>query len=114
MKKVLPAHLFVSKCAPDTAITEMAGCLGGDFVDSIRQIVQNCQGQNGRTTYKLFPKGTNEEVWREEMKGTAVDEEALLPARSSPWKKSRAFRQTGRTSLWQIGAQEEDNEERWK
>ena len=86
----------------------------GEGIADAGGAVRNCQGKNGRARCRVFPQGTNEEVWIKEVKGTAVDEEASSLGRFPPWKKPRAFGQTGKTSRWRPGNQEEGNEEMWE
>ena len=64
----------------DTAITEIRS-LGGSYassaIEDIRRVVRNSSGQDGKIRCRMFPKGTNEEVWIEAVKGAAVDQDAL-------------------------------------
>ena len=59
--------------------------------------MQNCQGLNGRAKYRMCPAGTSEEVWIEQVKDTAVEEEALPPTKFPPWKTPRVFWLAGKT-----------------
>ena len=62
----------------------------------------------------MFPKGTNEEVWIEAVKGAAVDQDALQLSVYPTWKIPRTFWHVGKVSWWQTGATVEGTEERWK
>ena len=88
----IQAHFLGGTCATDTAIAEMVRSLGGDYsdctIEDIRRVVQNCQEQNGRTQEQDV---SAREVWIEEVKGTAVDEEVLPHARCPARKMPRAF-----------------------
>ena len=60
-------HIFGGGCATDTAVTEMVRSSGGDNASSpcedIRLVGRSRRGQNGKSRYRMFPKGTNVEVW---------------------------------------------------
>ena len=58
-------------------------------IEDISREVQNCHEKNVRAKYRMFPQGTHEEIWIEDVKSAVVEEEARCPR----WKKPR--------SLWQ-------------
>ena len=70
-------------CATDTAIAEMVRSLGEDYASSTVKTsdeVQNCSGQHEKRRRGMFPKGTDEQVWIEEVMDAAVEEDALQPS----------------------------------
>ena len=52
--------------------------------------MQNCQVHTGRAKKRMYPQGTNEEVWMDVVKCTVVEEEASPLGRCPPWKKLRS------------------------
>ena len=56
-------------------VRSLVGSRASSTVEDIRRVVQNCQGQDGKRRYRVFPKGTHQEV-----KDAAVEEDASRPA----------------------------------
>ena len=59
-----------------------------------------------------FQQGKKEEIWIEEVKDVAVEEDALQTSTCPPWKNPRPPWQAGKVSWWYADAREESNEER--
>ena len=69
-------------------VRNLEGTHASSTIEGIRQVVENCR-PDGKKRYRMFPSGSNEQVWIQAVRDATVGgEDALQPSVSLLWMKA--------------------------